>query len=231
MPQQDKLSPGIQVFQGSRPQLDVFAANADNGCCDDATQVDHDKLANRVRFDNGLAHLNPLGGVERFAFPFGNGFANTRNKIINGINDNGVGFNISVIAVPTFAWVTGIGIHVEAEESGLTFDVVTRNGLVLPGTGETCGCVKTVNTDVDGCDVTHTASDGDATSFEGIGAMDDHAFVDIFGRAPICCDGIFASEADEIALKVASMPGSGTVNGEFAISVSVAYEVIHRAEA
>lgn len=219
-----KLSPGIQVFRGSRPRQDVFAANSGIGCCGSDTSGDsYDKLADRTRFDNGLAHLNPQGANDKFAFPFGDGFADTRNDIIDGINANGVGFNVSVLAIPTYAYVTGVGVHVEAEEAGLTFDLVTRNGLVLP-----TSCVDVVEADIADCSVTRTLTAGSATSFEGFGALGGHAFIDIFGRDDGC--GQFSLEADELALEVATMPGTGIVNGQFAITVSVSYDIIHRAE-
>lgn len=222
MAREDKLSPGIQVFRGSRPRQDVFAANAGAGCCGSSAVVDYDKLADRTRFDNALAHTNPLGGVDRFEFPFGDGFQDTRSNIIKGINENGVGFHISVLAVPTYAFVTGVSVHIEADEPGLSFDLVTRNGLALP-----TKVVKEVTSEVEDCTVTRSAEDGDASNFEGFGDLGSANAIDIFGRDG---DGEFSLEADEIALKVASMPANGKVSGQFAIRVSVAYEVISRAE-
>lgn len=220
-----KLDPGIQVFRGSRPRQDVFAANAGMGCCDNSAAADYDKLAERTRFDNALAHTDPTGGVDRFYFPYGDGFSDTRNAIIDGINANGVGFNVSVLAVPTYAFVTGVGVHIDAEEPGLTFDLVTRNGLVLP-----TSCVNVVEAAQDSaCEVTRTLTQGDAASFTGFGALGTSSFIDIFGRHDGC--GEFSLEADELALRVASMPASGIVNGSFALTVSLAYDVIHRAKA
>lgn len=258
MARNDKLKPGIQVFRGSRPRQDVFAANAGVGCCDNSSASDYDKLAERTRFDNSLAHSNPTGVNDKFAFPYGDGFSDTRNNIINLINKEGVGAHISILAIPTYAFVTGIGIHIEADEPGLTFDLVTRNGLVLPGTADTnslavegsttsidvdgttypltpgavnepTGCVKIVEATIDDCDVVRTLTEGDASTFEGFGALGNGvAFMDIFGRSAGC--GEFSLEADEIALRVASMPADGVVTGAFSITVSVSYDVIHRAE-
>lgn len=255
MARNDKLSPGIQVFRGSRPRQDVFSANAGIGCCGTSTSVDYDKLAERTRFDNGLAHSNPTGGNDKFVFPYGDGFADTRDNIVNFINTNGVGAHISVLAIPTYAFVTGVGVHIEGAESGLTFDLVTRNGLVLPGSvpgvnqnvvgqslvagatavtgtaGHTVleqGFVKVVTATVDGCEVVRTVEDGDKDSFKGFGVLGSASFIDIFGRASN--GGSFSLEADEIALKVASMPASGKINGSFNITVAVSYDVIQRAE-
>lgn len=224
MARADKLADGIQVFRGSRPRQDVFAANVGDGCCNPAS-VDYDKLAGRTRFDNSLAHSNPLGANDKFVFPYGDGFQDTRDSIVQLINDVGVGAHISVLAIPTYAFVTGVGVHIEAEEPGLTFDLVTRNGLVLPN-----AVVNVVEAAPGaGCEVVRTLTAGDIDSFEGFGALGGSTFIDILGRDG---DGEFSLEADEIALRVASMPGGGVaVTGAFKITISVSYEIINRAEA
>lgn len=238
-----RLDKGIQVFRGSRPRQDVFAVNSGSGCCDSIGDTSYDKLAERTRFDNGLLHSNPIGGNDKFNVPYGDGFADARDSIVRAINEGGVGTHISVLAIPTYAFVTGIGIHVSAEEPGLTFDLVTRNGLVLPGaaaasvlpvTGgsETVsvpnGSVTVVTaTATTACEITRTLATGSEASFEGFGALGSAAFIDIFGRDG---QGQFSLEADEIALRVATMPAGGIVNGEFNIKIAVSYEMIHRAE-
>lgn len=241
MARSEKLSKGIQVFRGSRTRPDVFTANAHTGCCD-GDAVSFDKLAERTRFDNALAHSNPTGANDKFTVPYGNGFSGERVGIIDHINKEGVGAHISVLAIPTYAFVTGVGIHIESEEPGLTFDLVTRNGLVIPGTapgetievdGETvtlpaAGSVRMVEAEVTGdCQITRTETEGSDSTIHGFGALGNNNFIDIFCRNG---DGEFSLEADEIALRVASMPSSGKVNGEFQITVSVSYDVIHRAE-
>ncbi|KMQ97344.1 hypothetical protein RF55_2317 [Lasius niger] len=161
------------------------------------------------------------GGKEEYVVPVGSpGFASTEESIVSWINGNGVGATISVIAIPTYAFVTGVAVHIDAEEAGLTFNLKTRNGLALPS-------AKTIQVTATGsaCDITRTQDDG---SFDGFGALSGAAFIDIFGRDG---DGEFSLEADEIMLEVATMPTSGTVSGSFNITVSAAYEVIHRAEA
>lgn len=223
MARNPRLDNGIQVFRGSRSRQDVFSLNAGGGCCDGVGDVTYDKLAERTRFDNGLLHSNPIGGNDKFLVPYGDGFAGTRDAIVSLINDVGVGAHISVLAIPTYAFVTGVGVHISAEEPGLTFDLVTRNGLVLPST-----TVRTVTATADSaCEVVRTVDDGDADMFEGFGALGTAAFIDIFGRNG---EGEFSLEADEIALRVATMPANGIITGEFSIKVSVSYEVIHRAE-
>lgn len=228
MARNNKLSPGIQVFRGSRPRQDVFTASLGAGCCGTGGSPDYDKLAERTRFDNALAHSNPTGANDKFFFPYGNGFQNTRDEIIRGINDEGVGYHISVLAIPTYAFVTGVAIHVSGYETGLTFDIVTRNGLVLPA-----DCAYMIEAErQDDCEIQRTLTDlndGGEFEYEGIGDLDGNDFIDYVARAEGC--GEFSLEADEIAFKVATMPASGVVTGDFAINIAVSYEVIHRAEA
>ncbi len=222
-----KAETNLQVFRGSRPRLDVFAKNSGTGCCGTGAQVEYDKLAERVRFDNALAHSNPTGANDKFAFPQGDGFAYNSAEIIEHINTHGVGATISVLVIPTYAFVTGVGVHIAAEEPGLTFNLVTRNGLILPGVGVGDGeVIEVTATDgAEGCAITRTQGSG---SFDGFGALGNARFIDIFGRYG---QGEFSLEADEIILEVATLPSSGVVTGAFELEVSVSYDVIHRAEA
>lgn len=226
MAREPKSETNLQVFRGSRPRLDVFAKNAGTGCCGTGAQVEYDKLAERVRFDNALAHSNPTGANDKFAFPQGDGFAYNSAEIIEHINTHGVGATISVLVIPTYAFVTGVGIHIAAEEPGLTFNLVTRNGLVLPGAGDGGEVIEVTATDgAEGCEITRTPNTG---SYDGFGALGNARFIDIFGRYG---QGEFSLEADEIILEVATLPASGVVTGAFELEVSVSYDVIHRAEA
>ena len=243
MARAEKSADNIQVFRGSRPKADVFTANAGIGCCG-SVDFSYDKLGERVRFDNGLKHLSPSGGVERYRFPGGNGFSDDKAAILAHINAIGVGAEISVIAIPTYAFVTGVGVHIAAEEDGLTFDLVTRNGLVLPravtytatGGGEDPIVIEeeagpiikvTVTAGANGaCDVTRVMTTVD--DFEGFGALGaNDLFADLFARNG---HGSFSLEADELILRVASMPAGGIVNGTFDLTISASYDVIHRAE-
>ena len=220
-----KAVDNIQVFRGSRPREDVFSKNANSGCCGTGTQTDHDKLAGRTRFDNALAHSNPTGANDKFVVPYGDGFADARTNMINHINTFGVGAQISVLAIPTYAFVTGVGIHIAAQEAGLTFNLITRNGLVLPATAVII--VDAAAADA-GCEVERTQTAGTIASFAGFGALGAGVlFRDIFGREG---QGEFSLEADELILEVATVPAGGLVVGEFDITVSVSYDVIHRAE-
>lgn len=223
-----KAETNLQVFRGSRPRLDVFAKNAGTGCCGSGAQVDYDKLAERVRFDNALAHSNPTGANDKFAFPQGDGFAYNSAEIIEHINTHGVGATISVLVIPTYAFVTGVGVHIAAEEPGLTFNLGTRNGLGLPGV-TSGGVFEVIATDgAEGCEITRTLGNNEDNPLGGFGALGNARFIDIFGRSD---QGEFSLEADEIILEVATLPASGVVTGAFELEVSVSYDVIHRAEA
>lgn len=233
-------SQNLQVFRGSRPKLDVFTKNfaADSDCCPSGAAVGYDKLARRVRFDNGLNHLNPIGGNEKYRLPGGDGLTGTQAEILAHINAHGVGAQISVIAIPTFAILTAVGIHIAADEPGLTFNLRTRNGLELPESD-----VIRINTNGDACGPVRTRAVG---SLQGFGQMGSAEQVDLFaiGRfrtgGPIggSHDGhvhevefnYFAMESDEIIVEVAAMPSSGIVTGAFDLSVAVNYEFVHRAE-
>lgn len=217
-----KAANNLQVFRGSKPRADVFTQDLmqGSGCCPDGgATVSYDKLARRVRFDNGLSHLNPLGGNEKFQLPLGDGFSGSRDQIVAHINKFRVGARISVIAIPTFAFVTGVGIHVAAEEPGLTFNLITRNGLVLPA-----GVIHQVTTTGEACLPTRTLAAGDYTGF---GALGNALYIDIFGRSAL---GEFSLESDEIIVEVATMPASGVVKGDFDIRISASYELQDRAE-
>lgn len=228
-----KSEENIQVFRGGFPRPDVFAANANSGCCPGGVDFSYDKLPNRVRFDNGLNHLSPNGGNEKVQLPqAGDGFANYERSVIEHINAVGVGAQISVIAIPTYAYLTGVGVRIEADEPGLTFNLVTRNGLLLP--------VNQVRVTADGedCAVTRTLevadiADPDAEPpvvgenfLAGFGQLGDDRFIDIFARSG---QGLFSLEADEIIVEVATMPAGGIVTGAFRIEVAASYDVINRA--
>ena len=221
-----KAANNIQVFRGSRPREDVFSKNANSGCCGTGTQTEHDKLAGRTRFDNALAHSNPTGANDKFVVPYGDGFADARTNMINHINTFGVGAQISVLAIPTYAFVTGVGIHIAAQEAGLTFNLITRNGLLLPDND--MFMVNASAADA-GCEVVRTlGAIGESSVYNGFGALAKGVlFQDRFGRDG---HGVFSLEADELILQVVTMPAGGLVVGEFDLTVSVSYDVIHRAE-
>lgn len=230
MARQVKDPLNLQVFRGSKPRADVFTANAGVGCCDDTT-VNYDKLGQRVRFDNALAHLNPSGANDKWQFRHGTNVDS--QAIVDHLTDHGIGASVSVLAIPTFAFVKGVGIKILAAESGVTFALRTRNGLdlgtVAVGDGDATAEVIVVDTGFDGaCSSTHALSSVD---LEGFGQLpNDVAVRDIFILPTGTARGAFSLEADEIILELASAPTGGIINGTFQIEVSVSYDIINRAE-
>lgn len=220
-----KSADNIQMFRGSRPKPDVFTQDMLRGggecCAPGAADISYDKLARRVRFDNGLTHLNPLGGNEKVRVPLFDGLSTSRDEAIKHINAVGVGAQISLFAIPTYAFLTGLGVHIAAEEAGFTFDIVTRNGLVLPD-----DAALRVDVTGDACAPTRTLTNSGIVP-TGLGALSTSVARDYFFRSAA---GEFSLEADEVILQVASMPAGGEVKGTFDITVAVSYEVINRAE-
>lgn len=253
-----KDSKNIQVFRGGNPRPSVFEKHAGIGCCASNVTMIADKLPDVLHFDNGLNHLNPTGGNEKYDFPNGSvsgGFSDF-NDIVAHINEYKVGAQVSVIAIPNYAFVTGVSVKVYAEESGLTFNLKTRNGLKLPADvvkvvttqpdpNATCQLQRTLvdtnnmkfngsgsgnaslTTGAVSVTVNTTQATADRSAFSGFGALDGKIYKDILGRSG---NGEFALEADEIIVEVASMPTSGKVNGKFGFTVAVSYDMIDRAE-
>lgn len=216
-----KADNNLQVFRGSLPRADVFTQNAGDGCCPDGVIQDYDKLGQRTRFSNGLAHSNPIGANDKWSFR--HAFTGEKDQIVSHINEEGVGQTVSVLAVPTYAFVTGVGVYIEAEEPGLTFNLITRNGLTLP-TAQLIQVSAAMSTD-NPCELERTQAAG---SFSGFGALGTNQYILILGRDGA---GQFSLEADEIILEVATMPADGIINGTFDLEVAVSYEIIKRAEA
>jgi hypothetical protein len=211
----------LQIFKGSRSKADVFA-RSDASCCGTTVMPVYDKLDCRVRFDNGLAHLNPTGGNEKFHFQKQRFEVEPKQAQIAHLNAKGVGAQLAVITIPTFAFVTGVSVVVLAEEAGATFRLRTRNGLVIPST-------VGIKVDVSGDSCCPTRTQGAfnlATTAWGalpVGVTEQY----MFNRNGA---GEFSLEADEILVEVVTMPASGAFLGEFDFIVSVNYDVQNRAE-
>lgn len=226
MARQPKSATNLQVFLGSKPQPDVFMQNAGLGCCD-VTPFNYDKLGERVRFDNALAHLNPTGANDKWEFRYGR--EQETKDIVAHINEHGVGASISVLVIPTYAFVKAVGIHVYGSEPGLTFNLTTRNGLDL--TSGTAIEVSAKGTGAE-CEIERVKTDTTAAAAgQLIGTLAaDELFTDTFILLDETTMGAFSLEADEIQLTVASMPASGKVNGDFGIKIAVNYGIVNRAE-
>jgi hypothetical protein len=216
----DKSAKSLQIFRGSKPRADVFARTAGD-CCSPTAESTYDKLGCRVRFDNSTAHENPTGANEKFHFQKQRFPVENLAAQIAHLNAQGVGGQLSILAIPTYAFVTGVGVVVLAEEPGLTFRLVTRNGLELPTAVQ-----FQVSVAGDSCCPTRTRAAGSITAPFGdlpTGVSEQY----IFGRD---ADGEFSLEADEIMLEVVTMPTSGVISGDFDVLVSVSYDIINRAE-
>lgn len=213
-----KAATNLQIFRGSKPRQDVFARHSNEGCCDAALVSTYDKLGSRTRFDNALAHSNPTGANDKINVP-NTGLESDHSEIVDWINTHGVGATISVLALPTYSFLTGVMITVLAAEAGLTFDLITRNGATLPADQ-----VITVIATGSACEVTRTQ--GISEDFLGFGTLSAGQL----HRVIIARDsGNFVLEADELILRVATMPAGGLITGEFRLNIATSYEVIGRA--
>jgi hypothetical protein len=216
----DKSPKSLQVFRGSKPKADVFARTAGD-CCAPTAESTYDKLGCRVRFDNSTAHENPTGANEKFHFQKQRFPVEPLAAQVAHLNKQGVGGQLSILTIPTYAFVTGVGIAVFAEEPGLTFKLVTRNGLALPAAVE-----FKVDVAGDSCCPTRTKAAGAiAAPFGDLATGVTEQY--IFGRD---ANGEFSLEADEIMLEVVTMPTSSVIAGDFDVLVSVSYDIINRAE-
>jgi hypothetical protein len=217
-----KTSKSLQVFRGSKPKADVFERTAGgSSCCDTTAASTYDKLGCRVRFDNSLAHENPTGANEKFHFQKQRFPVEPLATQIAHLNKEGVGGQLSMLAIPTYAFVKGVGVVVLASEPGLTFKLVTRNGLVLPST------VK-ISVDVAGDACCPTRTQGAVSVVAPFGQLAAGITEQyLFGQD---ATGKFSLEADEIMLEVVTMPTSGVIAGTFDVMVSVSYDIINRAE-
>jgi len=220
-----KSADNMQVFRGSRPAADVFAQNAGVGCCDTGSIVVHDKLAPVVHFDNALAHLNPAGANDKFRL----------NRMVPGVVDHinaiGVGAQVSVLAIPTGAIMRAVAVRVDAEDTGLVFELQTRNGLVLPTVADDAVLDITAAAGAAACDpatrvMTPSAS---LTPWEGIGPLGANSQVDKLGLYSSVNPAAYSLESDELMLVVTAMPGGGIINGDFDITVSAVYDIALRA--
>ena len=213
-----KSADNMQVFRGSKPAQDVFAQNSGAGCCDTGSTVYYDKLAPVVHFDNALAHLNPAGANDKFRL--------TRMVpgVVDHINAIGVGAQISVLAIPTGAIMRAVAARVDSEDTGLVFELRTRNGLALPAVimdiTASAGAVA--------CDpATRVAAVG--AVWTGIGPLGANSQVDKLGLYASDDPTAYSLESDELILEVTAMPAGGLINGNFDVTVAAVYDIALRA--
>ena len=225
MARNPKSDTNIQLFRGSRTRLGVVKDMLGSDCCgENAIDLAHDKLADRVHFSNGLAHSNPTQANDKWAFP-GTGLDFNDREVIDHINRVGVGAQISVLVIPTYAFLNKLSVVVLNSEPGLTFTLKTRNGLDLTPDRSISVSVEAGDGD---CEVTRTQ--GTTAIPAPFGALtDDEIQHDRFG---VYDEGKFSLEAEEIIVEVVTMPtlNDGKVIGDFNFQVAVNYEVVQRAE-
>ena len=212
-----------QVFKGGLNDLskNPWIQQLGNGCCEVAPAIDQDRLNATIHSENSLVHTRPMG--HRDYWQFSEHDDTTRRQIVKHLNDNGVGAILEILVVPTFAFLQSVHVVAMAEEAGLEFEVVTRNGTVLPS-GQ---LIKVSETDgADGCgEVGRVQAAGDLAA---VGLLNGASRVHTIAVSDQ--GGEFALEADVIQLKVKSLPAGG-VKGAFDMRVHITYFAVGRSEA
>lgn len=218
-----KDAKAIQSFRGGLNDLskNPWIQQIGNGCCEVAPVIDQDRLNPTIHSENALVHTRPLGHRDHWQFSELND--TDRRNMVAHINANGVGSILEIIVIPTFAFLQSVHVVAMAEETGLEFEVTTRNGTVLPS-GQ---LIKVKETDGgSGCgDVVRVQSGG---SLAAVGLLDGASRVHTIGLSGQ--GGEFALEADVIQLKVKSLPPDGVL-GRFDLRVHATYFAVGRSEA
>ena len=218
-----KSAKAYQLFRGGLNDLskNPWIQNLGNGCCEVAPAIDQDRLNATIHSENALVHTRPMG--HRDYWQFGEHDDSTRAKIVKHINTAGVGAILEILVVPTFAFLQSVHIVALAEETGLVFEVVTRNGTELPS-GQV---IKVEETDAgEGCgEVARVQSAGDLAAVGALGNASRVHTIAVSDQG-----GEFALEADVIQLKVKSLPAEG-VKGYFDLRVHATYFAVGRSEA
>lgn len=223
MARNPKSTNALQSFRGGRNRLGVWAKHAEGECCQPGVVLDIDRLPPTVQWENANIHTSPLGGRNP-TWRFGELQSGDKEAIIDHINAVGVGAIIELQAIPTFAFVTGVSVSTFAEEVGLAFEVITRNGTPLPADQvilveeqDAGGCGETTRTRVTTTDVGGNVLDtGDLGAVGTLDGATRSYTIAVSGA------GEFALEADVIALRVTSVPAGG-VAGHFDLAVDLSY--------
>lgn len=225
MPRNAKSPKAIQVFRGGLNDLlkNPWVQNIGLGCCDPVPTIDPDRLNPTINPENDNVHSRPFGN--RLHWRFSEHDDTTRARIVNHINTVGVGAQLEVLVIPTFAFWHSLHVVTLAEETGLVFSLKTRNGTTIPSgqtihvtetdSGAGCGEVARVQTP--------------AASLTNIGPLGGATRVhDIFVTAN---GGEFALEADVLILEVTALPASGRVEGFFDLLIHSTTVAAGRSEA
>lgn len=213
MARNPKSANAYQSFRGGRNRLGVWAKFAEGSCCEPGVALDIDRLPATVQWENANVHTNPLGGRNP-TWRFSELQSGDREAIIDHINAVGVGAIIELQAIPTFSLVQSVAVSTFKEETGLSFEVITRNGTALPS-GQV---IRVVEQDAGSCgEPTRTQTTGDLSDVGDVGGG-----TRAYDLAVSDTGGEFALEADVIALRVTAVPATGVV-GKFDIAVDLSY--------
>ena len=218
-----KAANTVQSFRGGRNRLGVWAKFAEGSCCEPGVALDIDRLPATVQWENANVHTNPLGGRNP-TWRFSELQSGDAQEIVDLINTAGVGAVIELQAIPTFAFVTGVAVTTHKEETGLTFEVITRNGTPLPNDR----VIHVEETDP-GANCGGPARTIAVGSLDSVGALGGATRA--YEIAHEGAGGSFALEADVIALRVVTVPAGGVVNGTFDIAVDLSYTSTVRSNA
>ena len=226
----------LQLFRGGLNQLSLWAKHVGGACCDPVVMPKVDRLPPTVNPENANVHTNPFG--HRDYWHFGSLADSIREGIISHINANGVGAQLEVLLLPTFSLLNAVRVDVLAEETGLVFKLVTRNGTALPGTtvypdvdefpGAPSGqLIKVAETEGgSGCgEVSRVQSAGAYTGIGPLGGATRTYTLGVAGHG-----GEFALDADVLILEVTAVPAGG-VKGFIDIQVHATYTAPGRSEA
>jgi hypothetical protein len=218
-----KSPKAVQLFRGGLNDIskNPWVQNLGGDCCNPAIAVDQDRLNPTINPENANIHTRPLGNRDYWRYSDGND--TLRRQIVQHINTAGVGAQLEILVIPTFALVTSIQVVTLAEESGLVFKLKTRNGTVIP-VGQK---IKVSETDSgDGCGAVAreqaVADKDDLGPLAGASRVHNLFVSDIGGE--------FALEADALILEVKSLPATA-VTGSFDIMVHLTYIAPGRSEA
>lgn len=205
-----KSPKAMQLFKGGLNDINKnpHLQQLGNGCCEVVPAIDQDRLNATINPENAQIHSRPFGN--RLYWQFSEHDDSTRAKIVKHLNEHGVGAELEVSVIPTFGFLYSVNVAVLAEEDGLTFELVTRNGTELPA-----GQVhKVIETDgADNCGVGRVLEAGDLADF---GALDGASRVHVVAVSDT--GGEFALDADVLILRVKTVPADG-VKGRFDLRV------------
>lgn len=210
----------LQLFRGGLNKLSLWAQHIGGMCCDPVPAVTMDRLNPTINPENALVHTRPFGNRDYWKFSDADDTA--RANIVQHINTQGVGAQLEIIVIPTFSLLYSVQVVALAEEAGLTFELKTRNGTVLPA-----GQLIQVSETDGGMGCGEVARVQAAGAYTGLGALAGAHRVHTLGVSGI--GGEFALEADVLILEVTGLPAGG-VKGYFDLLVHANYIAPGRSE-